>query len=1078
MNLFKNIVQDLINILHLQTLRAIALDVERVDAKYDERVAEVTAVLESALNSSVLELRYRINETSSVLSESLAASVAAIDASIDTLNASSIDFWNNQSIALTYARDEMTRNVSALEGSLYHRIAELYQNISSTISALNATQSASAANMAYSFSLANAALNITTFETLDNMTATFSDRWRSAETERLLLHSAINATNIALHDTEMRVLEEVSRNSTKLHSNISNIAAALNATHSDLLAAVEAKAASLGRNISDSAAVLQSNVSLISDTLANVTEDLKSNIDVLRNNTSMELVQLNVTTEHAINALNASISTHIFGLNESWHATMSKSRDDTNLRFENAENAMKALVINSTLQAEKKLNYSAAAIEMLLLNTTSYLNSTLHFLNISALNSSVNLHNRIDTLVNATNFSMSALNSSISVLANRSRENLEMLSNHTLVLFKDFNSSTLERFLKVDANISQAVANATKMIEAVNISSANVSADTLKRVNLFNETLSFRLSEAEARLNASDSLILQNLDVLNASLVRNLSAANDSLSTWLNAVESSHRNLTADVNKHWADQVALSGKVNALTTAALNNYSATQNLIMHAFAAVHNETLLRKAADISLQTNVSASLTDLRSLVLSNDSALKESVAMLESEAAANISSVHRSVATVEAALTESIKNSGQICNSNINQVEQRTNASIEMIRVAEVGPIAVRVGVAESSLEDVQFKFSSLNASVIDTIHVAIPHTIQQMDLDLSHKLEMHIANVNANFSFLKRESELAVKIARAEVTNEYSNHIATEIREVHSFISSKIIDVHQLTNSNISAVAMRVDFLASDLNRGFSELSATKIAVANVEAQTADLAAAQRLQSSEMAKLGEMQLSSMTLIDSSIDSSKLMFESISARLDDSIRTCGSFQNQTVAIFGSSLESAKEALSLRIDAAQEQTDKHIERSERRVDKLEADLSSKSAVFHSKLEDVASSTNEEIRDLKSQVASYRLSFDALNAVVEKHERINSDLLRRLTESDDIIRRLSVQLQASDALIARQQAQMDVLSQRADAQSRESATSAAVESLRSDFAQLQSTMLAHAGKVLDLVTANLAEKSKR
>lgn len=81
----------------------------------------------------------------------------------------------------------------------------------------------------------------------------------------------------------------------------------------------------------------------------------------------------------------------------------------------------------------------------------------------------------------------------------------------------------------------------------------------------------------------------------------------------------------------------------------------------------------------------------------------------------------------------------------------------------------------------------------------------------------------------------------------------------------------------------------------------------------------------------------------------------------------------------------------------------------------------------------------------------------------------------LSEVQDHVKDLTMRLATAEATIQQQQQTISYLQSKLDTQIKDSASLSSVDTLRKEFQQLQSAMMDHSGKVLDLITANVGRK---
>ena len=90
---------------------------------------------------------------------------------------------------------------------------------------------------------------------------------------------------------------------------------------------------------------------------------------------------------------------------------------------------------------------------------------------------------------------------------------------------------------------------------------------------------------------------------------------------------------------------------------------------------------------------------------------------------------------------------------------------------------------------------------------------------------------------------------------------------------------------------------------------------------------------------------------------------------------------------------------------------------------------------------------------------------------------NSLLESGLDAAQIQIQALISRLNSAEATIIQQQHNINFLQNKLDNTLRDSAPVTSVDTLRREFQQLQSTMMEHSGKVLDLLTANMGNNKK-
>ena len=81
----------------------------------------------------------------------------------------------------------------------------------------------------------------------------------------------------------------------------------------------------------------------------------------------------------------------------------------------------------------------------------------------------------------------------------------------------------------------------------------------------------------------------------------------------------------------------------------------------------------------------------------------------------------------------------------------------------------------------------------------------------------------------------------------------------------------------------------------------------------------------------------------------------------------------------------------------------------------------------------------------------------------------------LAEVQDHVKDLMMRLATAEATIQQQQQTISYMQSKLDSQIKDTASLASVDTLRKEFQHLQSAMMEHSGKVLDLITANVGRK---
>ena len=94
---------------------------------------------------------------------------------------------------------------------------------------------------------------------------------------------------------------------------------------------------------------------------------------------------------------------------------------------------------------------------------------------------------------------------------------------------------------------------------------------------------------------------------------------------------------------------------------------------------------------------------------------------------------------------------------------------------------------------------------------------------------------------------------------------------------------------------------------------------------------------------------------------------------------------------------------------------------------------------------------------------------------ERSSHTQTTLEKGVVDAQEVIKDLNARLTAAEATITQQQQTINYLQTKLDAQIKESASVSSVNALRQEFQLLQSSMMEHSGKVLDVLAANLGTK---